>query len=800
MMKRPDWIMDKIRAVESKPKPRDQITVVAMNPAGRSGQMMPISTSGPTGAGSDNTVQPFKRTGDVHEGEFVVDAEAAQALDPELLSTIVQKAKEGTLDLNALRAAAGVPGKEGYAIGGLVRQQVINSGVLNKPPASATTTNSGISQLPGTVQASMSQETKDAAASAPTPAAPTPAAVGYGISQLPGTVQADMDRSADPSNRSGFNSTAPAGSFVNNMTNMQPISGPPKIDPIVQTAAPKQTVQIGATSFADKNGRTWNSQQEADDSNALIDQNAFRRSQVSSGPVNTTEGSAPPVQEPAPAGDTGGTGTTTAATTPPPGTSRYTNVINSSLRRVLDTAEGKSEAEQRIANQGLRNYDTRAASEKDANRMDLALMGDNVPDSAKNAMMAQNASSIRSGRSQLIGDMSAGAAERASAANVTAANIASGQQTFEAGQKQLDRENAFADIDRLVAAGAAENMPAIQAKYKALGIDINPEYILNAEKAKRFTDAKAFLATAMAEPGATTASVIAAANAAGFGDVLSDAFGGTAAQWTGDPAQNPVAILQATGPAGLNDEQVNWLIDNGYDLTTGQRSDNGGLTSYISAGMKASNPIDKAWATYSNSAWFKGLDANTQKTMKALFDYAQSGKGLPYSVTVNADGSTTIVPKSEEEVSGAYTGDPFSADAVKILSNPQDANYKSVIDAAVAKIKTTGDVTALNKMTNTVAKKAITDALAAEAVSWAGAVNAKRVDDMGGKDTSFVNPPKKGSIITYNGKTYLVDSEVIAEGGKSTKKTFNHQSILLRDLSTGETFKLLSADKSLTKV
>lgn len=788
-MKRPDWIMDKIRAVESKPKPRDQITIIAMNPAGRSGQAMPISTSRMTGAGVDGMVQPGKVAGDVHEGEMVLSANATQALPEDVRTALTQQAEEGSIDVPALRAALKLQDRPGYAIG------------------------------------------------------------SFGAPIRMPQVTAPMPIKINPSNETYENSTAPKNSTSSNNSiatpppitiNMPKITTPTRPTPTPIQFAP---IIVPAQTVSGELPKVMQTKVPAPEIKP-IEIAPVTEPKTITGEIPRLTSQTPPEVTPVNIALAG-------RATPKP--TNYSNIINSSLRRVIDTAEGKSVAEQRIANQGLRNYDTRAASEKDANRMDLALMGDNVPDSAKNAMMAQNASSIRSGRSNLIGDMSANAAERASAANITAANIAGQQQSFNEGVRQYDtnfeenkrvgdrafnegvrqydtnfdenrrvgdrafnegvrqydqnynlnerqiaRTNALADIDTLMAAGAAENMPAIQAKYKELGIDINPEYILNAEKSKRFIDAKAFLATAMAEPGATTEGVIAAANAAGYGDVLNDAFGGTAAQWTGDPAKNPIAILQSVGPQGLDNESVNWLIDNGYDLTTGKRSDNGGLKSYVSSGMKTSNPIDQAWTTVADSKWFKGLDPKKQTEMKAMFDVALSGGELPYDVDENGD----LIPKPTDEVSGAFTGDPFGADAAAILSDSKNSKYKAVVDAAVAQIKATNDVSAYNNMEEGPAKKAISTELAKGAKAWAGAISATAPgnDKTGGKDKKFINPPAAGQIIKYKGKVYLVDSDAIAVTKRGKKNKYNHQTIQLRDLETGDVYQLATWDNNLSKV
>lgn len=77
---------------------------------------------GYTGAGPDNQIQPMKRvaTADAHEGEFVLNADATQAIGPDVLQGLQSKAESGTLNVNSLRQVVGQPTKPGYQSGGLV--------------------------------------------------------------------------------------------------------------------------------------------------------------------------------------------------------------------------------------------------------------------------------------------------------------------------------------------------------------------------------------------------------------------------------------------------------------------------------------------------------------------------------------------------------------------------------------------------------------------------------------------------------------------------------------------------------
>jgi len=131
-LQRPAWV----KQMKKEPKIREQITIVA-------GPMMAgaADRSRMTGMGQDNVFQPLKRTGDVHEGEGVLNADVMQAIGADTFNALVQKAGDGSLNLNALRQALGIQGRPGYATGGIVKPVTAPvKTTITKPVMAPTTT------------------------------------------------------------------------------------------------------------------------------------------------------------------------------------------------------------------------------------------------------------------------------------------------------------------------------------------------------------------------------------------------------------------------------------------------------------------------------------------------------------------------------------------------------------------------------------------------------------------------------------------------------------------------------------
>jgi hypothetical protein len=115
---------------------------------GRSGQY------GYTGTGADTAIQPSRRvpgvgngTYDGHEGEFVFDANATQAIGPDVLESIRQGAKTGQVDPNSLRQAIGQPRKPGMRTGGFI--DVTGRTTTDEGDATRVTVSPGGTQITG---------------------------------------------------------------------------------------------------------------------------------------------------------------------------------------------------------------------------------------------------------------------------------------------------------------------------------------------------------------------------------------------------------------------------------------------------------------------------------------------------------------------------------------------------------------------------------------------------------------------------------------------------------------------------
>jgi hypothetical protein len=74
-----------------------------------------------TGAGVDGQVQPNKMTGQVHEGEGVINANAMQNLSPDEFNAFSKALETGALDKNTFRQAIGLQPVAGYSLGGIVQ-------------------------------------------------------------------------------------------------------------------------------------------------------------------------------------------------------------------------------------------------------------------------------------------------------------------------------------------------------------------------------------------------------------------------------------------------------------------------------------------------------------------------------------------------------------------------------------------------------------------------------------------------------------------------------------------------------
>lgn len=621
-MKQPDWLINHMQE-NKKPVVKEQITIIARGPMRREGLEKtmggPISTSRQTGTGVDGRLQPGKLAGDVHEGEGVLSANAMQAIPADVFQALTKHAEQGTLDINALRAAVGQPAKPGYRTGSF------GSAILPKPP------------IPGPEQQNTKEQQENQFGHS-----------GGVNPQQPQKTQDDLGHMA-PIVSYG---TKPASSGLDFGTTgitggvRQPVAAP--------TAPQTGTLEL-APPTTQQESKIWQQVQTA----PPVETN--QQLQFAPGSV---QGSAA-------------------------GPGRWDPILNQSVQRTQGIAEGTSPVFKRMSNQSLRNYDTRAANDLAATEMTLATRSD-MPENLKGSLLAQSMSGARSGRSELIGEMSADARNRMQAANTELANIATGQKSFEENKRQwqesfdetrrraavsdehwnkefqesqrrfgitqeqwqqefsegkirwndqkqqwertfardtdqITRQNTMQDIQTLISMGAAENIGAITEKFKSLGITINPAAILRTDKGKTFNDAMAQFTTLIATPGMTFENARAAMQGSGQWDVLATAFGGVEPQWTGDPAADPRTKARYSKPLTATD--ADWLIDNGYTLS-GKMADNSSMRSLFSSLSSATNPIDAALNQIHSSDWYKGLSQDKRDLMDKFFTASLTGELL----------------------------------------------------------------------------------------------------------------------------------------------------------------------------
>jgi hypothetical protein len=115
----------------------------------------PLSASRLTGAGVDGQVQPNKMTGQVHEGEGVINANAMQSLTPEEFAAFSKALETGALDKNTFRKSIALQPITGYATGGIVQPLQVQSQVpaMSTPAPITATPTIRPSSTPATTQA-----------------------------------------------------------------------------------------------------------------------------------------------------------------------------------------------------------------------------------------------------------------------------------------------------------------------------------------------------------------------------------------------------------------------------------------------------------------------------------------------------------------------------------------------------------------------------------------------------------------------------------------------------------------------
>jgi hypothetical protein len=431
-LRRPGWAKDLRRKKADEDIP-DQITIIKK---GNGEIPQPITGRGEsryTGTGPDRTLQPRKYAGDLHEGELVFSANATQAMPPDVRQELTRQAEDGSLDINALRQALKISPQPGYATGTFGGAASAADDDLKRPRQITT-------NMQPVVQPLVVPKNQPAV----TPVRDT-------------TNQFQSSGGATESNGtadSNFNTGNPTGDNTVVEKNPTIVAKPRTItsntpEPIVQpigvpntpnqqtpvqprtTETPQPIIQPIRT--GEQAGGT-----EPQEFNPVTDRESRIRNygagiEAANQKTIAEQNQQPVIQQ-------------------PPAPSRYQTGYDQSLTRLQDVATGNSEVDRNIANRNLRLYDTGAA--QDVAQADLeATRLQNVPESARSALMAESRSAARGGRSELIGQLSQNEQERAYQANQAAANLSMAGMQFEEDKKRYGNEQTWKAYDAAIAAG-----------------------------------------------------------------------------------------------------------------------------------------------------------------------------------------------------------------------------------------------------------------------------------------------------------------------------------------------------------
>lgn len=640
-MQRPKFFED-IKKARSRPAIPDQITIIS---AGRGGVPMSPMMSGKssglggapsdesddsryTGIGSDGIPQPLKRTGDVHEGEYVLDAETTRALDPQLVEAIVEKARDGTLNLNALRQVVGLPAKEGFATGGYnpggdtldkdknIWRPTSTSGIFKSP---LNTSSTGIVASP--------------------PFNPNPDL----SMEAPQVVKPSIFKKPTVPYRGLFGDD-PLGiqPITNTETSKYPSTKDRNLLGTANAAMPERQGILPTLTMPQATTMQFAPIQPI--TNTVTNSNTS----------GTLRAPKPPIVEPIainPATSVQPTQPVSTTSNGPSSTpDKYKSAIDTSLRQLSDIANGKSQTLNNISDAAVRKYDTGAAVNQQVNNMNLAMGGENLPAGTANALAAQNASAIRAGRSELQGNLAANEQNQALNATQQVASVAAGQQSYEASQKQTERANTLENANTMLKSG---NVNGAIAEFAKAGITVDPKTMTDATNYNKFTEGMDLLTKLQATPGMTAAGAWSALKSAGYSDIISQALSGVEPTWTGDPAADPRAKV-STGKQ-LTSDDAHWLVDNGYDLSTGQRNSVSGFLSYFGNAKTESNSYNQIYNTITQSQSFKSKTLDEQKKILTVLDNLVYGEYLKMSI----DPTTGNVSFDLTAPSPADTGKKF---------------------------------------------------------------------------------------------------------------------------------------------
>ena len=325
-----------------------------------------------TGSGFDGVTQPGKTAGQVEEGEGVLNRNAMQAMTPDEFTAFAKAAQSGSIDKNLFRQSIGMPTMRSYATGGIVDPYDRSRGV---PDTTATAT-TRTEPTPAT-SLTVPSVTREQPQIEPIQVRPitTPAST---------TITAPTVQRSKPTTSSTLQTAAAAGA------------------PTVASPAPTETPDTYTV------------------------RPVTRDTQVNVPPIQVAPITAPTATTPI---------TTTPATTtaeqPQTATSAYSaDTVRRGLQAIRDQMNGMSEADRRIANYYLTNFD--ATNAADLRVLEHQISADPyMSDQAKQAAIAGMQREVSASRSTLSGQLATNAADKASAAAQNAVTLGQQVRTYE---------------------------------------------------------------------------------------------------------------------------------------------------------------------------------------------------------------------------------------------------------------------------------------------------------------------------------------------------------------------------------
>jgi hypothetical protein len=566
-----------------------------------------------TGSGFDGVTQPNKTAGQVEEGEGVLNRNAMQAMTPDEFTAFAKAAQSGSIDKNLFRQSIGMPTMRSYATGGIVGPYDRGSGV---PDASAT------KPTPGT-RLTVPNVTREQPQIEPIQVRPitTPAST---------TITAPTAQRSEPTTSSTLQTAAAAGAPT--------VASPAPVEtPATYTVRPvtRDTPQVNV-------------------------------SPVQVAPITAPTATTPVTTAPA----------TTTAEQPQTATSAYSaDTVRRGLQAIRDQMNGMSEADRKIANYYLTNFD--ATNAADLRVLEHQISADpDMSDQAKRAAIAGMQREVSASSQTLAGQLATNAADKASAAAQNAVTLGQQVRTYEditlpaakqnmdilqrtfeeitlpeskinieQLQSQLGSSN-WNEIQTMIDSGAS--MERVNAKLTEKGLTplstaefssmLNAGTLGQQNWNRQLTAANMLLST----PGESNKTAAAAVYANLFPGVDFD-FSELVSMENSDRFSSGLSQMASYVTSGADFDEV--LTAMQKDGTLDKMGMDETQAAQLYNAMRI-NSIDAQWDEYSNSDFFKGLSADEQTEASEFFKAKTLGN-LDYDTLheyeiYNPDGSLNM--------------------------------------------------------------------------------------------------------------------------------------------------------------